>query len=189
MAYPYAGFVFWKFKNQNPHKYNFSLIYFSDLKIYSGFPYQFSDFLDIREFLTNFGNSGFWKFIGDFLTNFSTFWIYGNSLPILAIPDFENLWGWKHTLVLLVFRWAYIYSGFPSLNRPLPLPSHASTTRAKGYLSWSRMMMEIMTLSFERYRNLGIFERIPKATPFNFFQTGCLKIIIYFLFILLKVLN
>ena len=45
------------------------------LEIYRGFPYQNFDFLDIGEFLTNFGNSGFWKFIGDFLIYFSTFWI------------------------------------------------------------------------------------------------------------------
>ena len=45
------------------------------LEIYRGFPYIIFDFLDIREFLTNFGNSGFWKFIGDFLIYFSTFWI------------------------------------------------------------------------------------------------------------------
>ena len=37
----------------------FEILAIPILKIYRGFPYQFFDFLDIREFLTNFDNSDF----------------------------------------------------------------------------------------------------------------------------------
>ena len=37
----------------------FEILAIPILKIYRGFPYQIFDFLDIREFLTNFDNSDF----------------------------------------------------------------------------------------------------------------------------------
>ena len=46
-----------KIGKEIPYKFSKSEIAYS--KFYSGFPYHFFDFLDIWEFLTNFGNSDF----------------------------------------------------------------------------------------------------------------------------------
>ena len=83
-------------------------------EIYRGFPYQNFDFLDnIWDFLTNFCNSGFWTFIGDFLLYFSTFWI------ILYVWDFLTNFGnsgfWKFIGDFLYIFRLFGYRGFPYL--------------------------------------------------------------------------